>query len=97
MCFSLILPSCAIKCFLCALLFTHFLTFFCSFLTLKVASSYFLTYDLPFSGIPGCAKSALCKELLNAPGGFGDDRPVQSLMGDLIKGTNFPENFVHSL
>lgn len=39
-----------------------------------------------FSGIPGCAKSALCKELLSAPGGFGDDRPVQSLMGDLIKG-----------
>lgn len=39
-----------------------------------------------FPGIPGCAKSALCKELLNAPGGFGDDRPVQSLMGDLIKG-----------
>lgn len=39
-----------------------------------------------FPGIPGCAKSALCKELLNAPGGLGDDRPVQSLMGDLIKG-----------
>ncbi|XP_030506029.2 tRNA ligase 1 [Cannabis sativa] len=39
-----------------------------------------------FPGIPGCAKSALCKELLNAPGGLGDDRPIQSLMGDLIKG-----------
>ncbi|KAJ8551843.1 hypothetical protein K7X08_028286 [Anisodus acutangulus] len=39
-----------------------------------------------FPGIPGCAKSALCKEILNAPGGFGDDRPVHSLMGDLIKG-----------
>ncbi|KAL5581190.1 hypothetical protein UlMin_013632 [Ulmus minor] len=39
-----------------------------------------------FPGIPGCAKSALCKELLNAPGRFGDYRPVQSLMGDLIKG-----------
>ncbi|KAJ6303765.1 hypothetical protein OIU77_017608 [Salix suchowensis] len=39
-----------------------------------------------FPGIPGCAKSALCKELLNAPGGLGDDRPVLSLMGDLIKG-----------
>ncbi|KAH8485287.1 hypothetical protein H0E87_026903, partial [Populus deltoides] len=38
-----------------------------------------------FPGIPGCAKSALCKELLNAPGGLGDDRPVHSLMGDLIK------------
>ncbi|KAF9664985.1 hypothetical protein SADUNF_Sadunf16G0075200 [Salix dunnii] len=39
-----------------------------------------------YLGIPGCAKSALCKELLNAPGGLGDDRPVLSLMGDLIKG-----------
>lgn len=39
-----------------------------------------------FPGIPGCAKSVLCKELLNAPGGLGDDRPVHSLMGDLIKG-----------
>ncbi|KAJ4725978.1 putative RNA ligase [Melia azedarach] len=39
-----------------------------------------------FPGIPGCAKSALCKELLNDPEGLGDDRPVHSLMGDLIKG-----------
>ncbi|MQL87277.1 hypothetical protein Taro_019799 [Colocasia esculenta] len=39
-----------------------------------------------FPGIPGCAKSALCRELLNTPGGVGDDRPVHSLMGDLIKG-----------
>ncbi|KAK7262359.1 hypothetical protein RJT34_29928 [Clitoria ternatea] len=39
-----------------------------------------------FPGIPGCAKSALCKELLNAQGGLGDDRPVQSLMGDMVKG-----------
>ncbi|KAI3840673.1 hypothetical protein MKW92_006641 [Papaver armeniacum] len=39
-----------------------------------------------FPGIPGCAKSALCKEILNASGGLGDDRPVHSLMGDLIKG-----------
>ncbi|CAJ2654356.1 unnamed protein product [Trifolium pratense] len=40
-----------------------------------------------FPGIPGCAKSAICKELLNAQGGLlGDDRPVHSLMGDLIKG-----------
>lgn len=39
-----------------------------------------------FPGIPGCAKSALCKEILNAPGGLGDDRPIHSLMGDLIKG-----------
>ncbi|KAG4988683.1 hypothetical protein JHK84_031243 [Glycine max] len=38
-----------------------------------------------FPGIPGCAKSALCKELLNDQGGLGDDRPVHSLMGDLIK------------
>lgn len=41
---------------------------------------------LLFAGIPGCAKSALCRELLNAPGGLGDDRPINSLMGDLIKG-----------
>ncbi|XP_077247868.1 tRNA ligase 1-like isoform X2 [Tasmannia lanceolata] len=39
-----------------------------------------------FPGIPGCAKSALCKEILSAPEGFGDNRPVHSLMGDLIKG-----------
>ncbi|PWZ13112.1 tRNA ligase 1 [Zea mays] len=38
-----------------------------------------------FPGIPGCAKSALCKEILNTPGGLGDDRPFHSLMGDLIK------------
>ncbi|KAI8536462.1 hypothetical protein RHMOL_Rhmol10G0258800 [Rhododendron molle] len=37
-------------------------------------------------GIPGCAKSALYKEIVNAPGGLGDDRLVNSLMGDLIKG-----------
>lgn len=48
-----------------------------------------LDSDLAFflSGIPGCAKSALCKEILNTPGGLGDDRPLHSLMGDLIKGT----------
>ncbi|KAF6134722.1 hypothetical protein GIB67_002123 [Kingdonia uniflora] len=39
-----------------------------------------------FPGIPGCAKSALCKEILSASGGLGDDRPIHSLMGDLIKG-----------
>ncbi|WCJ41062.1 tRNA ligase 1 [Euphorbia peplus] len=39
-----------------------------------------------FPGIPGCAKSALCKELLNVSGGLGDDRPLHSLMGDLVKG-----------
>ncbi|KAK9168982.1 hypothetical protein Syun_001122 [Stephania yunnanensis] len=39
-----------------------------------------------FPGMPGCAKSALCKEIQSAPGGLGDDRPIQSLMGDLIKG-----------
>ncbi|XVE59773.1 hypothetical protein DITRI_Ditri05aG0074000 [Diplodiscus trichospermus] len=44
-----------------------------------------------FPGIPGCAKSALCRELINAPGGLGDDRPVQSLMGDLIKGRYWPK------
>ncbi|CAH2038619.1 unnamed protein product [Thlaspi arvense] len=44
-----------------------------------------------FPGIPGCAKSALCKELLNAPEGFGDDRPVHTLMGDLVKGKYWPK------
>ncbi|KAM0996499.1 hypothetical protein ACFX2C_006499 [Malus domestica] len=39
-----------------------------------------------FPGLPGSAKSALCKELLQDPGRMGDDRPIQSLMGDLIKG-----------
>ncbi|XP_042455915.1 tRNA ligase 1-like isoform X2 [Zingiber officinale] len=39
-----------------------------------------------FPGIPGCAKSALCKEILNSPDALGDQRPVHSLMGDLIKG-----------
>ncbi|KAI4334436.1 hypothetical protein L6164_019131 [Bauhinia variegata] len=39
-----------------------------------------------FPGIPGCAKSSICKELLNVQGGLGDDRPIYSLMGDLIKG-----------
>ncbi|KAH9292109.1 hypothetical protein KI387_042695, partial [Taxus chinensis] len=39
-----------------------------------------------FPGIPGCGKSAVCKEIINAPGGLGDDRPLHSLMGDLIKG-----------
>ncbi|KAK6235372.1 tRNA ligase [Theobroma cacao] len=44
-----------------------------------------------FPGIPGCAKSALCRELLTAPGGLGDDLSVQSLMGDLIKGRYWPK------
>ncbi|CAI9105205.1 OLC1v1004078C1 [Oldenlandia corymbosa var. corymbosa] len=39
-----------------------------------------------FPGIPGCAKSALCKEILKTQGGLGDDRPIHSLMGDLVKG-----------
>ncbi|KAF8116240.1 hypothetical protein N665_0020s0092 [Sinapis alba] len=44
-----------------------------------------------FPGIPGSGKSALCEELLNAPGGLGDDRPVHSLMGDLLKGKYWPK------
>lgn len=44
-----------------------------------------------FSGIPGCAKSALCKELLQHPGDIGNSRPVESLMGDMTKGKNNPE------
>ncbi|KAJ4813012.1 RNA ligase isoform 1 [Rhynchospora pubera] len=43
-----------------------------------------------FPGIPGCAKSALCKEIINTPGGLGDNRPMHSLMGDLIKGRYWP-------
>ncbi|XP_021746101.1 tRNA ligase 1-like [Chenopodium quinoa] len=39
-----------------------------------------------FPGIPGCAKSALCRELLKDPSAFGEGRHVQSLMGDLTKG-----------
>ncbi|XP_073019695.1 tRNA ligase 1-like isoform X5 [Primulina eburnea] len=42
-----------------------------------------------FPGIPGCAKSALCEEILSTPGGLGDDRPVCSLMGDRIKGSRY--------
>lgn len=38
------------------------------------------------SGIPGCAKSALCEQILNTPGGLGDNRPLHSLMGDRTKG-----------
>ena len=37
-------------------------------------------------GILGCAKYALCRELFNAPVGLKNDRPMNSLMGDLIKG-----------
>ncbi|KAF3320443.1 hypothetical protein FCM35_KLT15139 [Carex littledalei] len=43
-----------------------------------------------FPGIPGCGKSALCKEIMNTPGGLGDNRPMHSLMGDLIKGKYWP-------
>ncbi|XP_068669369.1 tRNA ligase 1-like isoform X2 [Aristolochia californica] len=39
-----------------------------------------------FPGIPGCAKSALCKEILSSPEALGDQRPMHSLMGDIIKG-----------
>lgn len=39
-----------------------------------------------FPGIPGCAKSALCKEILSSSESLEDDRPIHSMMGDLIKG-----------
>lgn len=39
-----------------------------------------------FPGIPGCAKSALCRELLESPNGLGNGKPLQSLMGDMTKG-----------
>lgn len=57
----------------------------CFDISFNLVSSDFYNFNV-FSGIPGCAKSALCKELLNAPGGFADDRPVHTLMGDLVKG-----------
>ncbi|KAL5701474.1 hypothetical protein ACHQM5_026804 [Ranunculus cassubicifolius] len=38
-----------------------------------------------FPGIPGCGKSALCKEILKDPSRLGDERPINSLMGDLVK------------
>ena len=41
---------------------------------------------LLISGILGCAKYALCRELFNDLGGLENDRPMHSLMGDLIKG-----------
>ncbi|XP_021836352.2 tRNA ligase 1 isoform X2 [Spinacia oleracea] len=44
-----------------------------------------------FPGIPGCAKSALCRELLSARSTFGDGRHVQSLMGDLTKARYWPK------
>ncbi|XP_010253547.1 PREDICTED: uncharacterized protein LOC104594775 [Nelumbo nucifera] len=44
-----------------------------------------------FPGIPGCAKSSLCKAILKVPGGLGDGRPISSLMGDLIKGRYWPK------
>lgn len=49
------------------------------------------------SGIPGCAKSALCKEILNTPGGLGDNRPLHSLMGDLIKGMEYFQHYLCSM
>lgn len=44
------------------------------------------TSQFSILGIPGCAKSALCKEILSSSVGLEDDRPVHSLMGDLVKG-----------
>ncbi|MCO5584756.1 hypothetical protein L7F22_038688 [Adiantum nelumboides] len=38
-----------------------------------------------FPGIPGCAKSALCRALLEVPGGLGTGKPMHSLMGDMTK------------
>ena len=60
---------------------------------LNLSLSYYQPMKF-FTGIPGCAKSALCKEILNASGGLGDDRPIQSLMGDLIKGMGFLLSFL---
>jgi hypothetical protein len=49
-------------------------------------SGFFLMSHACSLSIPSRAKSALCKEILNTPGGLGDNRPLHSLMGDLIKG-----------
>ena len=46
------------------------------------------------SGIPGCAKSALCEQILNTPGGLGDNRPLHSLMGDRTKGMERLQHFL---
>ncbi|GKB84753.1 LURP-one-related 10-like protein [Tanacetum coccineum] len=37
-----------------------------------------LIRSLPIQGIHGCAKSALCKEILSASRGFEGDRPIHS-------------------
>lgn len=44
-----------------------------------------------FPGIPGCGKSALCKELLNDGNGLADGRIIHTLMGDLVKGKYWPQ------
>lgn len=44
-----------------------------------------------FPGIPGCGKSALCKELLRNPGGLADGKTMHTLMGDLVKGRYWPQ------
>ena len=38
------------------------------------------------SGIPGCAKSAICKEIMASADGLGSRLAIHSLMGDMIKG-----------
>ncbi|KAH7444044.1 hypothetical protein KP509_02G061700 [Ceratopteris richardii] len=44
-----------------------------------------------FPAIPGCGKSAVCKELLNDPGELvANGRSIHSLMGDLVKGKYWP-------
>lgn len=77
----------------CFLYHTNSLLSFCAFSRISIISLmilislfHLIIFVSTLSGIPGCAKSALCKEILNAPGGLGDNRPVHSLMGDLIKG-----------
>ena len=70
-----------------------FLSAFCVVLFLSHYNIILMT-DVVFhnpclAGIPGCAKSALCRELLNASSAYGDGRLVQSLMGDLTKGMIF--------
>ena len=53
-------------------------------------------FILIISGIPGCAKSALCNEILKMPGGLGDDRPIHSFEADRTRGTEHLAVFLGS-
>jgi len=44
-----------------------------------------------FPGIPGCGKSALSQVLAETPGGSGDGRSLEWLMGDSVQGKYWKE------